>query len=73
MSWATDGQDGNRLQLEKIGPVFFSSLSRCVLENSLKLRLWSILSSEIPLISSSQYAINILCMTKVIRFNLGQL
>ena len=27
MSWAADGQDGNRLHFEKNGPIFFSSLS----------------------------------------------
>ena len=39
MSWATDGQDGNGLELKKIGPVF-SRLSPCVLENSLRLTFW---------------------------------
>ena len=46
-------EGGNEFQLEKIEPIF-SSLSPCVLENSLKHLIWFILSLKIHQISSLQ-------------------
>ena len=45
-----------------------SSISSRVLEDSIKLRLWFILSSKIHLISHSQISIGISCLTKVLSF-----
>ena len=39
MSWATDGQDGSGLHLEKMRLNFFKFIAS-ILKNSLKLRLW---------------------------------
>ena len=58
MSWAADGQDGK----------FIAS----VLKNSLKLKLWFILSSKIHLVSSSKCSLSISCKTKVSSCNLRQ-
>ena len=53
--------------------VQFYQVLPCVLEISLKLRLWLILSSKIRLLSSSYCLISIMCVIKVLSFNLGKL